>query len=507
MPARRPVRSVSSSLLPQVLPPAAGLLAAAMLLLAALPLRGDVIYLKNGNRIVGQIIRQDSRQVVYEADGGEFAVPRAIVDHLEILPPAERVLPPAAPPPARQVPLPLPAPPPPAAVSAGMPNVIQDQAVDQAQLALLDSEALRHPSEENRYRLVLGYRQAGSFLTRRGQPEAAIELYRHALDFVPNDLQLTLALGYLLVEQTQYRQALDLLRPAAVQYPLSPAIPILMGSAYYYTEDLDRAVAEWKTALALRDDPQVRLALTKAQEEQRVAGSYQQLRSPHFLLRFPSEDGTANHADLKPLGEQVLAALDADFQELERDLDVYPQQTIVVLLYPDQAFKDITRLPSWVGAVNDGKIRIPVSGLTSLTPQLARMLKHELTHSFVHQATQGRCPVWFNEGLAQLEEGATTAGQGVELSRAFEQGRTLPFTALQGPFYKLSVGQANLAYAESLAALEFIRDRYGRGEIRRLLRRMATHPDFGALLEDELRLSYAGLTQAVAASVEQRYGS
>jgi tetratricopeptide (TPR) repeat protein len=477
------------------------------MLLAALPLRADVIYLKNGNRIVGQITRQDSRQVVYEADGGEFAVPRAIVDHLEIVPRTERVLPPAEPAASRQVALPLPSAPP-VAVSPGMPNVIQDQSVDEAQLALLDSEVLRHPSDESRYRLVLGYRQAGYFLAERGHPEAAIELYRHALNFAPNDLQLTLALGYLLVEETHYRQALDLLRSAAADYPRVPAIPVLLGAAYYYTEDLDRAITQWKTALALHDDPQVRLALAKAQEEQRVAGSYHELRSLHFLLRYPSAGGSENAgAGLKPLGEQVLALLDDDFRDLERDLDVYPQQTIVVLLYPDQAFKDITRLPSWVGAVNDGKIRIPVSGLSSLTPQLARILKHELTHSFVHQATQGRCPVWFNEGLAQLEEGATTASQGVELSQAFEQGRTLPFTALEAPFYRLSPVQANLAYQESLAALEFIRDRFGMGEIRRLLKLMATHPDFGGLLEDEMRLSYAGLTQAVAASVEQRYGS
>src|SRR5580704_15055595 len=50
--------------------------------------------------------------------------------------------------------------------------------------------------------------------------------------------------------------------------------------------------------------------------------------------------------------------------------------------------------PSWVGALNDGRIRVPVEGLTSLTPELSRILKHELTHSFVQQKTHGRAPVW-----------------------------------------------------------------------------------------------------------------
>jgi len=38
-----------------------------------------------------------------------------------------------------------------------------------------------------------------------------------------------------------------------------------------------------------------------------------------------------------------------------------------------------------VGALNDGRIRVPVEGLTSMTEELARVLKHELTHSFVGQ--------------------------------------------------------------------------------------------------------------------------
>ena len=46
-------------------------------------------------------------------------------------------------------------------------------------------------------------------------------------------------------------------------------------------------------------------------------------------------------------------------------------EKIVVLLYPNQAFRDITRSPSWAGALNDGKIRVPVSGLNMVNPQLA----------------------------------------------------------------------------------------------------------------------------------------
>ena len=231
-----------------------------------------------------------------------------------------------------------------------------------------------------------------------------------------------------------------------------------------------------------------------------MAGSYEELRTQHFLLRF--EGGEA-----RDLGQQVLRTLEGAFQELQRDLDFYPRETIVVLLYPQETFRDIARSPSWVGAVNDGKIRVPVSGLSSVTLELARILKHELTHSFVRQITMGRCPTWFNEGLAQLEEGATTAGMGTQLARGMAEGRLPPFATLEASFLDLPPDQVGLAYAKSLAGLEYLRETFGPGEIPRLLKSIASNPDINSLLQDRLRLSYPAFEQEVATYIVKRYGS
>lgn len=479
--------------------------AAALLLLAlvALPALSfaDEIYLKNGRKISGAVVREDARKVVYDAGGGEYTIPRSLVDHIE-----RSTMPiPATPPradlrarPAAEVPLPAPQP----LDTSGEPStlVIKNQAVDESQLTRLDDDVLRNPTDENRYRLALGYREAGSFLAHNGKPQEAIEVYRHALHFAPGDLNLTLALAYLLVTQKHFNDAVDLLNQAEVQFPNSPEVPLLLGSAYYYTENLSRAIASWKQSLALREDPRVREALARAEQEQQVAGSYQEMRSLHFLIRYQS-------ADALPLAQQVRDTLESDFTELESDLDIYPQDTIVVLLYPNQAFHDVTRLPAWAGAVNDGKIRVPVSGLVSMTPDLARVLRHELTHSFVHQATQGQCPVWFNEGLAQMEEQSPHVTASVQLARAFAKNQTIPFDDLEGSFLELPQDKVGMAYAKSLAAVEYLRDTYGMTEIRRLLKLMASNPDFSSLLEKELRLTYPTLEQDVASYIEKRYGS
>jgi len=460
----------------------------------------EIIYLKSGRKIVGEILREDSQQIFISREDGEVAIPRTLVDHIERSPAAAE---PAAEDgeagTKRERDLPLP-PPPGEEPAATESLVVRGNTIDGAALQRLDQEVSRDPSVGNLHRLAQGYQEAAVFLTRQGNPEGALDLYRHALRLAPNDLALTLAMAYLLVKQTYYGEAISLLLPLEDSHPKTPAIPLLLGSAYYATEDLNRAVAEWKKSLTLQDDPRLREAVAKAEREQSVAGSYLEQRSEHFLLRYEGRE-------VEGLVRDLLNTLEVAFRDLSLDLDYIPHETIIVLLYPDQSFRDITRSASWVGALNDGKIRIPVSGLTSMTPELARVLKHELTHSFVRQITVGRCPTWFNEGLAQLEEGTTTTGLGTQLARAFINDRVPSFTKLEGPFMGLSNDQIGLAYAKSLAALEFLRDTYGMGEIRRLLKLFPASSSADSLFQDELRLSYSDFEQEVANYIVKRYGS
>ena len=460
----------------------------------------DEIYLKNGRKIVGAVTREDSKQIFYERAGNEFAIPRSLVERSE-----KFSSPPAQGGPANDLPsspsahdLPLPLPPTLNPATEGQSQAVKGDAIDDTYLERLDNDFLRNPSAQNRRVLAQAYQDAAIFLTRRGDPEAAIEKYRHALKFAPDDLAMTLALGYLLVKQNHHAEAINLLLPAVPRNPRVPDIPMLLGSAYYATERLDQAIAEWKKALAMSDNPHLREALDRVERERNVAGFYLELHSEHFLLR-------CEERGVRALGEEVLKTLEASFHELQLDLDIYPRDTIVVLLYPNETFRDITRSSSWVGALNDGKIRVPVSGLSTMTLELARVLKHELTHSFVQQVTAGRCPVWFNEGLAQLEEGATTAALGNRLAHGYH--RAPAYSALESSFMELPEEVVGMAYAKSLAAVEYLRETYGLGEIRRLLKSMSGNPNFSALLRGELRLTYPALEDAVAAYLEKRYGS
>ena len=99
----------------------------------------------------------------------------------------------------------------------------------------------------------------------------------------------------------------------------------------------------------------------------------------------------------------------------------------------------MTHAPAWASALNDGEIRIPVEGLTEITPKLRRVIRHELTHSFINAMTRGNCPSWFHEGLAQMREGSDRMDPYPRLRVAQSDGNLLPLWSLEGLFVKQSL--------------------------------------------------------------------
>jgi hypothetical protein len=203
----------------------------------------------------------------------------------------------------------------------------------------------------------------------------------------------------------------------------------------------------------------------------------------------------------------ILSTLEAEYDELVRQLGVAPRENIPVILYTNQAFFDVTHAPSWTGAVNDGKLRIPVNGVESVDSEMARVLKHELTHSFINQISHGRCPQWLHEGIAQVLEPRTVGGDGRRLANLFAADSEIPFNALEGGFMRFSAIEANLAYDESLAAVEYISDTYGMSELRRILERIGEGSPAEVALRNTIHSDYGQLQREVGKFLVSKYGS
>jgi len=137
---------------------------------------------------------------------------------------------------------------------------------------------------------------------------------------------------------------------------------------------------------------------------------------------------------------------------------------------------------------------------------LARVLKHELAHSFINQMSAGRCPQWLHEGIAQLMEPRDSAPFGRRLGQLIADQHALPFNMLDQSFVQFSAAEARLAYDESLAAAEYMRDTYGMDDLRRILERVAQGNSTEAALRATVHCDYAQLEIEVGKFLQQRYG-
>jgi hypothetical protein len=288
------------------------------------------------------------------------------------------------------------------------------------------------------------------------------------------------------LHRQEYREARDVLGRARGLDPQSAEVWKLLGFAEYSSDRGVDAVVSWTKSLSLEKDPEVEKMLARAERETAAEDRFLEANSNHFTLRF--EGGQISPA----FRREILDTLESQYRELVNDLggagETLPADPIPVILYPGQAFYDVTQAPTWSGALFDGKIRVPVEGLSSVTFELRSVLKHEMTHSFVRARSRARCPAWLNEGVAQLEEGKSVSNLPAELARGLS-ARPTPLSELAEPFSAMGAHAAAAAYATSLAATQMIRDQQGMAAIGSILDRLAAGATIDAAMRDELGYS------------------
>jgi hypothetical protein len=456
----------------------------ALLLLAVSSAAADTILLKNGRRIIASNVIEDGDHVRYETPAGEMSIPKSIVARID----RDNLGYSGAGAVATSVP-PVSAPEidPLRGTEDISRLVIHDDSIDFGYIAQLEGAA-RSGGSLAVDKAAAAHYVAAQFLVSKGDTGTAIDHYRQALSFEPDSVPLLLNLAVLYLRQSQFSTALDPLLHAQRISPDSADVAKLMGWAYYGANKMDQAVTEWKRSEKLRPDADVEHALQKAERDKTEEESYREGETAHFALKY-------NGSATPDLAHGILHVLEDDFRDLESQLDFTPPEPIGVILYTEQSFADITRAPSWAGAINDGRIRIPVQGLTSVTPDLARVLKHELTHSFIGQKSHNRAPTWLQEGTAQYMEGRRSAESAAGLLNAASQGGVPALASLEGSWLNLSGTSAALAYAWSLAAVESIIQTGGVSDVSRLLDAIATAPSTEAALRDSLHSDYADLQQ------------
>ena len=456
----------------------------------ALSAVADTIHLKNGRTILADHVRENGNRYEYEIGDDSYAIPKTSVDRVEaggapVHAAADAKIPD------------LPTfNPPDSLASEGdlVGKIIKEGKIDAD--ALTSLEAKDNPELTATADFI-----AGKFEFEHGNVARSRQYFENGLRFQPDNSTILVYYAALLLRTGNAAQALPYAQHAARSAPDSPDAYAMLGYAQFANDRTKDAIASWKRSLELRPDPAVQRLLAKAQREQSAESEFTENESRHFVLHYEG----AQTSDA--FRRQILAALESDYDDLARDLGTPPRDNILVTLYTNTVFFDVTHAPAWAGALNDGKLRIPVSGLTSVTPELARVLKHELAHSFIASLSSGRCPTWLNEGIAQFLEPRNLASEGRPLAELFKAQEDIPLNMLESGFTRFSNVKASIAYAESLAAVTYINDSYGMSDVQRILERLSQGNSTEGALRATIHSDYGQFESDLGRYLADKYGN
>jgi tetratricopeptide (TPR) repeat protein len=462
------------------------------LFLGASTASAEIIRLKNGRTIYADQVHENGSHIEYEVGEDSYAIPKSTVERIEaggVRP--ERAseaggkgsedIPPFTPPDnLNREP----------EVSN---KIVHDGKVDTDALAAIEQQG-------NAPITAAAYFLAGKHEMEQTNFSKARIYFETALRFEGQNPTILNYYVALLLRTGNAVEALPYAERAVRIAPDSPDTLAVQGYAQYASDRNKAAIRSWKRSLQLRPDAQVQKYLEKAERDVTAESDYTQNESSHFTLKY---EGRQTPASLR---RDLVSTLESHYGDLVRDLGVAPRGSITVILYTDQAFFDVTQSPSWAGAVNDGKLRIPVSGMSSVTPELSRVLKHELAHFFINQLSGGRCPQWLNEGIAQAMEPKSLSSRGRRLAALFKAQQEIPFSVLEGSFMRFSPMEAMVAYDESLAAVQFIIDTQGASDMQRILQRLAEGNSTETALRATIHDDYGKLQSEVGKYLSDKYG-
>ena len=452
----------------------------------------DVIHLKNGRKIWADHVREDGTHVEYEIGEDSYKISKSSVERIEAGGIAPAYASARSQESAKDLPVFVP--------EDGLAGhddlagkVVHDGKVDLDALTGLEKEGKPELS-------ATAYFLAGKHEFEHGNLPQARRHFETALRFQSDNSTILNYYAMALTRSGNAAAALSYAERSARANPNSADAFTVLGYVMFSADHTKDAIRAWKRSLELRPDSVVEQYLAKAQREVTTEADFSQKESSHFTLRYEGKQTS------EQLRRELIATLESEYDDLVRQLGVAPRASIPVILYTEQAFFDVTQAPSWSGAVNDGKLRIPISGLSSMTSDLARVLKHELAHSFVNQASGGRCPTWLNEGIAQAVEGKSLASNGRRLSQLFRAQKAISYNMLEGGFMRFSTVEAVVAYAESLAAVQYINETYGMSDVERILERIGEGASSEAALRATIHSDYGQLESDVGRFLAGKYG-
>ncbi|MGI8552749.1 MAG: peptidase MA family metallohydrolase [Dehalococcoidia bacterium] len=195
-------------------------------------------------------------------------------------------------------------------------------------------------------------------------------------------------------------------------------------------------------------------------------------------------------------GQELLASTTDGLQALHQQQGIDLRDPVNVYIYATQdALRGaMVSSPVWIGGRSYPEFNTILLAISIASGELdrgRRALVHELTHQLVYQQTfnpliGSQLPLWLNEGLAVVSEGATLPQFRDALSGAVSNDTLPTLRRLDGNF-PADTHASDIAYAESESFVRYLLARAGPEKMRELLGVL----QFGSRIDPALQTVYA----------------
>ncbi|NTV28812.1 MAG: hypothetical protein HGA80_01900 [Candidatus Omnitrophica bacterium] len=225
---------------------------------------------------------------------------------------------------------------------------------------------------------------------------------------------------------------------------------------------------------------------------------FREVQGDHFIVKYLLADERENALRILQRAEDYYKRV-ADGIGYSRYQEYWTwERRVNIVLYPDQmSYARFTGQPVWSKGYASRDSRLFHSKVVvSYDDQpdfLEEILPHEITHLMVWDflGFTRKVPIWFEEGLAQLEEQGKRDVVQEAMQGVVAAGNAIPFTT----FNSLNITsiqdqtRVSLFYAQSLSIVDFMLTRYGKDAFRHFCRELRQGGEF----EESLARAYPAI--------------
>jgi tetratricopeptide (TPR) repeat protein len=309
----------------------------------------------------------------------------------------------------------------------------------------------------------------------------ALDAFTQAAALVPRDPGLCAGAGMAAFMLGRNDAAQEWFEKALRLNPRYRTAAQWLGELHYRAGRVSDAINVYEAALTHAPRAsELETRLGEWRKEAELQSRFYEARGAHFAVRF---EGAGDEM----LARRAVERLESEYWRIGQVLTAYPPNPITVVLYTQQQFRDITRMPTWTAAAYDGRIHVPMRGALEQTEELDRVLGHEFVHAVVVMLGGRNVPVWLNEGLATILE----RGGAEESERVLAATRARPaLQQLHRSFSGLSGADAQVAYSLSAKAVRRMMDLRSPSAVVTLLQDLARGVAFATAFHQNIGMRY-----------------